>query len=68
MILGQEDLFKDFIEKNIELRTNAKSPFEKDLFKLMSNSIYIYIYIYIWADLPAHFSNKPTQICDIYPV
>ena len=36
----QEDLFKDFIEKNIELRKNAKSPFEKDLFKLMSNSIY----------------------------
>ena len=47
-ILGQEDLFKDFIEKNIELRKNAKSPFEKDLFKLMSNSIYIYINIYIW--------------------
>jgi len=36
----QEALFKDFIEKNIELRTNAKSPFEKELFKLMSNSIY----------------------------
>ena len=36
----QEALFKGFIEKNIELRTNSNSSNEKDLFKLMSNSIY----------------------------
>ena len=36
----QETVFKDYIEKNIELRKNAKSKFEKDLFKLFNNSIF----------------------------
>ena len=36
----QEDLFSDFIQTNISLRKDTKSPFEKDKFKLMSNGIY----------------------------
>ena len=36
----QEALFKEFIEKNIELRKNSNSTSKKNLFKLMSNSIY----------------------------
>ena len=37
---NQEYVFKEYIEKNIKLRTNSSSAFEKDLYKLMSNSIY----------------------------
>ena len=36
----QEAIFKDFIERNIELRKNAKSKFERDLYKLFSNAIF----------------------------
>ena len=36
----QEALFSDFIQTNISLRKDAKSAFERDMFKLMSNSIY----------------------------
>ena len=36
----QDYIFKSFIEKIIELRQRSKSDFEKNLFKLLSNSIY----------------------------
>ena len=36
----QEVVFKDFIEKNIELRKNSPAEFEKQFYKLISNSIY----------------------------
>ena len=38
--LKQEAIFSDFIQNNTSLRKDAKSPFEKDLFNFMSNSIY----------------------------
>ena len=36
----QANFLKPFIEFNTEKRTNAKNDFEKDLFKLMNNSVY----------------------------
>ena len=36
----QANFFKPFIEFNTEKRKNAKNDFEKDLFKLMNNSVY----------------------------
>ena len=36
----QDYIFKDFIEKNIKLRNEATSDFEKLLFKLFSNALY----------------------------
>ena len=35
----QEALFSDFIKTNFSLRKHAKSPFEKDMFKLIPNII-----------------------------
>ena len=36
----QAEVFKEFINKNIDLRINSLSKFEMDLYKLMSNSIF----------------------------
>ena len=36
----QEAIFKEFIDRNIELRKHAKTKFEKDLYKLFSNAIF----------------------------
>ena len=36
----QEAWLKPYIEMNIKLRTEAKNDFEKDLFKLMNNSVF----------------------------
>ena len=36
----QANFLKPFIEFNTEKRKNAKNDFEKDLFKLMNNSVY----------------------------
>ena len=36
----QAHFLKPFIEFNTEKRTNANNDFEKDLFKLMNNSVY----------------------------
>ena len=33
-------MFSNFIQTNLSLRKDAKSPFEKDMLKLMSSSIY----------------------------
>ena len=37
---NQEAWLKPYIEKKTKLRTEAKNDFEKDLFKLMSNSVF----------------------------
>ena len=36
----QSDRMKKYIDFNIEKRMNATNHFEKDLFKLMTNSVY----------------------------
>ena len=38
--LKQSDWMKKYIDFNIEKRKNATNSFEKELFKLMSNSVY----------------------------
>ena len=40
MSFKQANFLKPFIEFNTEKRKNAKNDFEKDLFKLMNNSVY----------------------------
>ena len=40
MSFKQANFFKPFIEFNTEKRQNGKNDFEKDLFKLMNNSVY----------------------------
>ena len=37
---NQEAWLKWYIERNIKLRTEAKNDFEKDFFKLISNSVF----------------------------
>ena len=36
----QEEVFKKYIERNIELRNQATTPFERNLFKLFSNALF----------------------------
>lgn len=40
LAFDQTPWMKPYIAKNTELRKNTKSTFEKDLFKLMNNSVY----------------------------
>ena len=38
--LNQEDWLKPYINMNTKLRREAKNDFEKDLFKLVNNSVF----------------------------
>ena len=36
----QDNIIKDYIELNTKMRTEAKTEAEKDIFKLMNNSLF----------------------------